>query len=129
MPAVGVDGNDVLAVYDAAQEAVSRARAGGGPTLIEGRTYRTRSHAEGMRDGGYRSMEEVESWKARDPLKRLQAWVTAEGTASPADFDAIDAEVKTMVEQAAEFAKASAWPDGATASRYVYSETGGASHA
>jgi 2-oxoisovalerate dehydrogenase E1 component len=129
MPGVDVDGNDVLAVHAAAYEAVSRARAGGGPTLIECRTYRTRSHAEGMRDGGYRSMEEIESWKARDPLKRLQAWVTAEGTATAGDFEAIDAEVKAQVEEAAEFAKASAWPDAATASRYVYSQPEGAAHA
>ena len=66
MESVTVDGNDVLAVYEAAQEAVQRARGGEGPTLIECRTYRTRAHSEGMRDAGYRTQEEVEEWKERD---------------------------------------------------------------
>lgn len=57
MPSVIVDGNDVMAVYAAAGEAVRRARSGGGPTLIEGKTYRTRAHSEGMRESGYRSQE------------------------------------------------------------------------
>lgn len=125
LPAVGVDGNDVLAVYQAAHEAVNRARAGGGPTLIECRTYRTRSHAEGMRDAGYRTLDEVESWKARDPLKRLQERLLADRTAAASDFESIEAEVKTMVDEAVEFAKSSAWPDPATATRHVFSEAGG----
>ncbi len=125
LPAVGVDGNDVLAVYQAAHEAVNRARSGGGPTLIECRTYRTRSHAEGMRDAGYRTLDEVESWKARDPLKRLQERLLADRTAAASDFESIEAEVKTMVDEAVEFAKSSAWPDPATATRHVFSEAGG----
>ena len=68
MPGLTLDGNDVLAIYQAAGDAVRRARAGEGPTLLECRTYRTRAHAEGMRDEGYRTREEVESWKARDPI-------------------------------------------------------------
>ena len=56
---------------EAAGEAVERARAGKGPTLIECKTYRTRAHAEGMRDAGYRTAEEVESWKRRDPIQML----------------------------------------------------------
>src|SRR5689334_2356582 len=62
IPGVVVDGNDVLAVYQAAGEALRRARAGGGPTLIECKTYRTRPHAEGMRDGSYRTPEEIATW-------------------------------------------------------------------
>ena len=65
-----VDGNDVLAVHEAAGEAVRRARRGDGPTLLECRTYRTRAHAEGMRDAGYRTREEVDAWKARCPIAR-----------------------------------------------------------
>ena len=68
MASARVDGNDVLAVQQAAEEAVARARAGNGPSLIDCKTYRTRPHAEGMRDGGYRSAEEMEAWKARDPI-------------------------------------------------------------
>jgi len=60
LPGIEVDGNDVLAVHAAAGEAIDRARTGGGPTLIECKTYRTRPHAEGMGDYTYRSREEVE---------------------------------------------------------------------
>src|SRR5262249_54041095 len=72
LPGIEVDGNDVLAVYQAADQAVRRARAGGGATLIECRTYRTRPHAEGMGDFTYRTRDEVEGWKARCPLQRLR---------------------------------------------------------
>ena len=70
-----VDGNDVLAVHQAAQAAVARARSGAGPTLIECKTYRTRPHAEGMRDGGYRSAEEMQAWKQRDPIASFASWL------------------------------------------------------
>src|SRR5262249_8465896 len=63
LPGVEVDGNDVLAVHAVASEAIRRARNGGGPTLIECTTYRTRPHAEGMGDYTYRTREEVEKWK------------------------------------------------------------------
>ena len=72
LPGVSVDGNDVLAVYDAAAEAVERARSGGGATLIECLTYRTRPHAEGMGDYSYRTREDVEQWKTRCPIARLR---------------------------------------------------------
>ena len=54
---------------------MQRARGGEGPTLIECRTYRTRAHSEGMRDAGYRTQEEVEEWKERDPIKRYSEWL------------------------------------------------------
>ena len=122
MPGVCVDGNDVLAVYDAAHEAVARARSGGGPTLIECTTYRTRAHAEGMRDGGYRSMDEVEKWKQRDPIKLLASKVVADGTVTQAELDHIAADVKAAVDDAVEFAKNSPYPDGATAMEFVFSQ-------
>ncbi len=116
MPGVCVDGNDAAAVWQAAAEAVARAREGGGPTLIECKTYRTRAHAEGMRDGGYRSMDDVEKWKARDPIKQLAARMPDQASA----FAAIEAEVKALVEEAVAFAKASPYPDGATATENIY---------
>src|SRR5262245_48693092 len=122
IPGVAVDGNDVLAVYTAAGDAISRARAGGGPTLLECRTYRTRPHAEGMRDGGYRTTDEIESWKQRDPIKALRDRLVADGIAADDDFNQIDAEVAALVDEAAEFAKNSAMPDPATATNHVYSE-------
>jgi 2-oxoisovalerate dehydrogenase E1 component len=122
IPGVCVDGNDVLAVLAAAGEAVSRARGGSGPTLIECKTYRTRSHAEGMRDGGYRPLEEVEAWKLRDPIKLLAARLLHDGMATQSELDAITQDVRSSVEDAAEFAKNSPYPDGDTATRFVYAE-------
>jgi 2-oxoisovalerate dehydrogenase E1 component len=91
LPGIAVDGNDVLAVYQAAGEAIQRARAGHGPTLIECRTYRTRAHSEGMRDAGYRTQEEIATWKGRDPVKLFRGKLVADGVATEAELDAIDA--------------------------------------
>jgi len=114
LPGVLVDGNDVEAVHAAAGEAVTRARAGGGPTLIECRTYRTRAHAEGMGDFTYRTREDVEAWKARCPLQRLRERLPA------ADVEAIDTEVAARAADAERFAEASPWPEPATATDCVY---------
>lgn len=121
LPGVDVDGNDVLAVYDAAGEAVGRARSGGGPTLLECRTYRTRPHAEGMRDAGYRTREEVEEWVARGPIKRFRKKLAGDGTATEQELDQIDTEVKAMVAEAHAFAQSSPWPDPATVTDHIYS--------
>ncbi|HXF63576.1 MAG TPA: thiamine pyrophosphate-dependent dehydrogenase E1 component subunit alpha [Caldilineaceae bacterium] len=121
MPGLTIDGNDVLAVYAAAGEAVGRARDGEGPTLIECRTYRTRAHSEGMRDAGYRTMEEINEWKARDPIKRFRERLLGERVAAERELDAIDQEIQATVEEAAAFAESSPWPDPATATDYVYS--------
>ncbi|MFN8442995.1 MAG: thiamine pyrophosphate-dependent dehydrogenase E1 component subunit alpha [Caldilineaceae bacterium] len=122
IPSVIVDGNDVLAVYEAAGEAVRRARSGGGPTLIECKTYRTRAHSEGMRESGYRSQEEIDAWKARDPIKLYHSYLLANGLVSGDDLEEIEADVQARVEAAAEFAKNSPWPDPATATTHVYYE-------
>lgn len=121
IPGVVVDGNDVLAVYEVAGEALRRARSGGGPTLIECKTYRTRPHAEGMRDGSYRTPEEIESWKGRDPIQLLHTTLTTEGLARADELAAIDAEVQAQIAEGYEFAKNSPYPDRATASDYIYS--------
>jgi len=122
LPSVIVDGNDVRAVYLAAGEAVARARAGGGPTLIECKTYRTRAHAEGMREGGYRSQEEIDQWKGRDPVLMHRQWLLDEEIAGEAEVVALETSVQSLVESAAEFAKNSPYPDGDTAIEYVFSE-------
>src|ERR1700722_4825476 len=75
LPGVELDGNDVLAIHTAAGKAPQRARPGGGPTLLECRTYRTRPHAEGMGDFSYRTREEVEEWKTRCPIVRLRRFI------------------------------------------------------
>jgi TPP-dependent pyruvate/acetoin dehydrogenase alpha subunit len=108
-------------VYEAAAEAVRRARAGEGPTLLECRTYRTRAHSEGMRDTGYRTAEEVAEWKKRDPIKLLADRILREHADAQADMDRIDAELKATVEEAASFALASPLPDASTVMDHVYS--------
>jgi 2-oxoisovalerate dehydrogenase E1 component len=121
---VEVDGNDVLAVYRVAGEAVHRARAGGGPTLIECKTYRTRPHSEGMRDAGYRTQEEVNEWKVRDPIKKLRERLIDDGVAVEAELEQIDAEVRVVVDKAAEFAESSPMPDPSSVTGHVYSDGG-----
>jgi 2-oxoisovalerate dehydrogenase E1 component len=122
MPGVDVDGNDVDAVYQAALEAVSRARSGDGPTLLECRTYRTRAHAEGMGDYTYRTREDVESWKTRCPIARLRRSILDENPSAIDAIEAIDAEIEGVVSDALQIAEGSPWPDPATATRFVFAE-------
>jgi len=121
LPGVEVDGNDVLAVHRAAGEAVARARAGNGPTLLECKTYRTRPHSEGMRDAGYRTTEEVAEWKGRDPIARLRDQLLRDEIATEAEIGAVDAAVRELIAEAVEFAQASPWPDPVTATTHVFS--------
>ena len=122
IPGFELDGNDVLNIFDVAGEAISRARAGGGPTLIECKTYRTRAHAEGMGDFSYRTHEEVEAWKTRCPIQRLRQKLFDDRTTTAAELDAIDTEIQQLVRDARQFAETSPWPDPATAAKHVYSE-------
>jgi 2-oxoisovalerate dehydrogenase E1 component len=124
MAGAEVDGNDVLAVFEAAREAAERARSGLGPTLIECKTYRTRPHAEGMGDFGYRTRDEVDGWKARCPIARLRTTLLTDSLASSTEFDAIDSEVADLVREAVAFADSSPWPNPSTAATHVYSEEG-----
>jgi len=117
---VEVDGNDVLAVAEAARSAVERARGGGGATLIECQTYRTRPHAEGMGDYTYRTREEVEDWKTRCPIRRLRQTLIEDGLATGSDLDAIDEEVEATAVDAIRFAEAGSYPDPATATAHIY---------
>ncbi len=115
-----VDGNDVLAVHAAAGAAIARARSGEGPTLLACTTYRTRPHSEGMRDSGYRTREEVEEWRGRDPIKRLREDLVLRETVDSGALDAIDREVLAVAREALEWATASPWPDPATVMEHVY---------
>jgi 2-oxoisovalerate dehydrogenase E1 component len=119
-----VDGNDVLLVRQAAGEAVRRARAGGGPTLMECLTYRTRAHSEGMRDAGYRTREEVDAWRARCPIQHWRERLLASGAVPEDALAEVDREVAAGIEQAVEFATLSAWPDPATAADHVFASPG-----
>ncbi len=123
IPGIQVDGNDVIAIYEAAGAAVERARSGRGPTLIEARTYRTRPHAEGMRDAGYRTADEIQEWKQRDPITLLREGATARGVAADGDFDAIDEEIREIVADALQFATNSPFPEPSTATLFIYSQS------
>jgi 2-oxoisovalerate dehydrogenase E1 component len=128
LPGHEVDGNDVETVYRVAGEAVQRARAGDGPTLLECKTYRTRAHAEGMGDFTYRTRDEVEEWKGRCPIKRLrQRLLGSAGQANGASaaLDEIDAEITALVAEAQQFAEKSPWPDPGTATSHVFSAMAG----
>lgn len=121
LPGIEVDGNDILAVYQAAGEAVSRARAGDGPTLLECRTYRVRAHSEGMREAGYRTQEEIDRWKTRDPIKLYKDHLLAAGSATQEEMDALEAEIRKIAEAAADFARKSPMPDPSRTTDYLYS--------
>src|SRR5262245_35236298 len=123
LPGHEVDGNDVEAIHALAGDAVRRARTGGGPTLLECKTYRTRPHAEGMGDFGYRSREEVEEWKTRCPIQRLRQRLLDEKQASAAELDGIEKEVAAVVAEAQLFAENSPWPDPASATTHVYAKS------
>ena len=121
LPGVVVDGNDVLAVYQSAGEAVQRARSGNGPTLLECRTYRVRSHSEGMREAGYRSQEEIEQWKKRDPIATYKAKMLSSGAFSQEEIDTLTQNVYKIAEEAANFARKSPMPDPSTVMDYLFS--------
>ena len=121
LPGFEVDGNDVLAVTEVAREAVARARSGGGATLIECKTYRTRAHAEGMGDFTYRTREQVEEWKRRCPIATLKQRLLTEFGIDEAAIQQVEAEVAALVSESRQFAEISALPEAATAATNVYS--------
>ncbi len=110
MPGVEVDGQDVLAVYDVAGAAVARARAGKGPTLIECRTYRYVGHHEGDPGTEYRTREEIETWKRRDPIALFSRCLVEEKKVAQAELERIEQDVSKTIEAAVEFAEKSPWP-------------------
>lgn len=122
LPGYEVDGNDVLKIHRVAGEALERARTGGGATLIECKTYRTRAHSEGMGDFTYRTREEVNEWKTLCPINRLRQQLIEDSTAIEAEFDEIDEEIKQLIAEAHGFAEASSFPAPETAATHVYCE-------
>jgi TPP-dependent pyruvate/acetoin dehydrogenase alpha subunit len=111
MPGVSVDGQDVFAVWEAADAAVKRARAGQGPSLIECRTYRYYGHHQGDNPLRYRTVEEQETARSRDCIKRFQTKVLNEELLDASDLEHIDARNRTLVDEAVEFAKSSPLPE------------------
>ncbi|MCC7491826.1 MAG: thiamine pyrophosphate-dependent dehydrogenase E1 component subunit alpha [Fimbriimonadaceae bacterium] len=120
IPGVVVDGNDLDAVYAATVEAVTRARAGAGPSLLECKTYRIYGHSKGDSERVYRTRAEEATWAAHDPLVLAAARLRADGLLDDASDAALVAAVYDRIEQAVEFAKTSPDPDPAAAATGVF---------
>jgi TPP-dependent pyruvate/acetoin dehydrogenase alpha subunit len=118
IPGQVVDGMDLLAVYGAAGEAIKRARQGEGPTLLECKTYRFMGHSR-FEPAGYRSKEEVEAWKKRDPIPMFRGWLLKAPLASEAEFEEIDRAVAKEIEEAVAFAEQSPDPEPDDYARYI----------
>lgn len=119
MPGKAVDGNDVLAVRAAVQEAVDWARAGKGPSLVVNNTYRWRGHSKSDRNL-YRSQAEIDEWKVNDPILRFRKVVLDAGLLSEAEIDAIKTQAYADIESAREFAENAAEPSLETIEEGVY---------
>lgn len=115
IPGVTIDGNDIIAVMEATKEAVDRARAGGGPTLIEAKTYRVLGFSTGDK-GGYQSQEEIDSWTTpdKDPIQRYAKYLIDKGICTAADIEALDKEAQDDVDKAIQFGLDSPYPDPST---------------
>ena len=103
IPGEKVDGNNVIAVFEAAKHAVEKARSGGGPTILECITYRIRGHAR-FEPAEYRNKEEVEQWEKYDPIKRFREAAHEGGVFSDTEFDDIDKQVEIEISSAVDFA-------------------------
>jgi pyruvate dehydrogenase E1 component alpha subunit len=119
IPGVTVDGNDVLAVHETSQNAVNRARSGGGPTLIECKTYRHKGHSR-VDPAKYRPREEVEGWLAKDPIKRLRVKLLQDRILTEPEVEMIERDVSLQIDEAVKFAVESPYPAPEEALEDVY---------
>ena len=119
MPGVTVDGNDIIAVYEAVSAAAERARAGDGPTLVESVTYRWKGHSKND-PGVYRTKEEVEYWKTLDPIQRFRNKLVSDGVVTEDEADAIDKAAAKAIDDAYTFAVNSPEPSVETIMEGVY---------
>ena len=121
IPGVIVDGQDILAVHSVVAQAVRRARAGEGPTLVEAKTYRYFEHAVNMgREFNYRTAEEIKNWRKRDPIVMFRERLTVEFGFSDDELRAIDSEAEAGLTDAIAFAKSSPFPEPTAAFTHVY---------
>ncbi len=119
MPGVTVDGNDLLAVYQAVSSAAQRARANQGPTLVENVTYRWRGHSKSDANR-YRTREEIEAWKQKCPIRRFRARLIEEGVLTEEEADRLEQEARQAIDAAVAFAEASPEPSLDTLEEGVY---------
>jgi len=110
IPGRQVDGNDAISVYEATQEALEHARSGAGPSVIEALTYRWEGHSRNDPGTEYRTREEIEAWKTRDPIARLGARLLEQKLATEPALAEIEQAVRRDIDAAVEFAKASPFP-------------------
>jgi pyruvate dehydrogenase E1 component alpha subunit len=122
LPTAQVDGNDVIAVYEAAVQAVARARAGEGPSFIEARTYRLRGHHMGDVGfaRGYRTKEELDEYTRREPVGRFRAWLIENRKLSDVEIEAVEAEIEAEMQEAIEYVNSSPVPDVSEIMEHVY---------
>jgi 2-oxoisovalerate dehydrogenase E1 component alpha subunit len=121
-PGVEVDGNDVLAVYEAAKEAFDRARRGAGPSLIEAKTYRLTAHSSDDDDRRYREREEVEEWRLKDPIVRFEKYLEEAGALDAEKKEEMAAAIKVEIDEAVEYAEGAPYADPEEALDRVYAE-------
>jgi len=119
-PGITVDGNDVVAVYRVAREAIRRAREGHGPTLLECKTYRWYGHSE-IDPAKYRQPEEVEAWKAKDPIPAMERYLKSQNLWTDQWRDQITGEINAEIEKAVQFAENSPYPEPEECLDHVYS--------
>jgi pyruvate dehydrogenase E1 component alpha subunit len=119
IPGISVDGNDVFAVYNAVADAVDRARSGQGPTLVENVTYRWRGHSKSDANV-YRTKEEIEEWKRKDPIARLADRMQAEGNLTITQLEIIKSRAYKAISDAANFAEGCSDPLVETIEEGVY---------
>lgn len=105
IPGLQVDGNDILAVYSAAEEAAERARSGGGPTMIECVTYRLTMHTTADDPSRYRDEEEVKKWEKREPIPRFQTYLKNKDLLSDEDIEETESEIKEEIQEAVDSAE------------------------
>jgi pyruvate dehydrogenase E1 component alpha subunit len=122
IPTTVVNGMDVLAVYEAAQTAVARGRAGEGPSFLVCQTYRYGGHGMSDRDRPYRTRDEEESWKLKDPLQRLREQLIAAGAATGVELDAIQSDVEREMNEAVEYGLSSPPPAPEEVKLHVYAD-------
>jgi len=119
IPGQVVDGMDLLVVYSAAGEAIKRARQGGGPALLECKTYRFMGHSR-FDPAGYRPKEEVEAWKKRDPIPAFRNWMAASLQVTEKTMEEIDKAVAQEIEHAVSFAEQSSDPEPSDDQQYIF---------
>ena len=127
IPSAIVDGQDILAVYEALQPAIEKSRTGEGPTLLEIKTYRYRSHSEGMRDhsapgGRLRPQEEIDAWKKRDPIKLFEERLLKQGVLTDVDIEGIHRKAVEEMNEAERFAAESPYPNPKDMSKTLFAE-------